>query len=376
MSRTLVVIAALLIIFSSVQTTPAQFKIPKIPKPTQPKPEPPSTPANPASTQPTTSPAMNTSDGQPRIAKDSILLTTQRGRDVAGYEAHGWVPAIQYRGSGSIPSGSRLSVDFTVAGKPWVSFDCTPETEDGRPGWSAECGGDSIPGGKQGTSAGPVAFTIRLRNELQGTNITLFNGTAKVVMVPNYKGATKMEDMQWYVDEDWRIPFGYVFWEKDPGHGGDDFLHVAFWVRGNTPEVEAHLFYQGKDIAKFSKPGNGAADWNPTLYRWGLIDGEFLGVSPNAPSGDEGYAPRFGVRNNPGDYEVKVLLLGHLARSIKFKVGANGSLEGGVDNGNTLGTNRVVVPVQVVGDASGPWDRNAWKTDAFYGNPLAGFVAP
>jgi len=376
MSRTLVLTAVLVITFLSVQTTPAQFKIPKIPKPTQPKPEPSSPPTSTGSTQPRTPPARNESDGQPRIAKDSILLTTQRGRDVGGYEARGWVPAIEYRGSGSIPSGSRLSVDFTIAGKPWVSFDCNPETEDGRAGWSTTCGGDSIPGGKQATSAGPVAFTIRLGNELQGTNVTLFNGTAKVVMVPNYKGATKPEDMQWYVDEDWRIPFGYVFWEKDPGHGGDPFLHVAFWVRGNSPEVEAHLFYQGKDIAKFSKPGNGAADWNPALYRWGLIDGEFLGVYPDAPSGDEGYAPRFGVRNNPGDYEVKVLILGHLARSIKFKVSANGSLEGGIDNANTLGTDRVVVPVQVVGESSGPWDRNAWKTDAFYGNPLAGFVAP
>jgi hypothetical protein len=35
---------------------------------------------------------------------------------LAGYEARGWVPAIQYRGTGSIASGSRLSVDFTVAG--------------------------------------------------------------------------------------------------------------------------------------------------------------------------------------------------------------------------------------------------------------------
>src|ERR1043165_5346469 len=111
MSRTLIVTAVLLITFLSVQTTSAQFKIPKIPKPTQPKPEPSSAPAQPASIETTKS--MNESDGQPRIAKASILLTTQRGRDVGGYEAHGWVPAIQYRGSGSIPSGSRPSVDFT-----------------------------------------------------------------------------------------------------------------------------------------------------------------------------------------------------------------------------------------------------------------------
>jgi len=375
MSRTLVIAAAaLLITVCSVQVTSAQFKIPKIPKPTaSPAPAAPST-ASPQPAQPTTPQTMNQGDGQPRIAKDSILITTQRGRDVGGYEARGWVPAIEYRGTGSIASGSRLSVDFTAAGKPWVSFDCTPETENEH-SWKTMCGGDSIPGGKQTTYSGPVPFTIHLRNELQGTNVTLFNGTAKVVMVPASPGATKIDNQEWYVDEDWRIPFGYVFWENDPGHGNDPFLHVAFWVRGNSPDVEAHLFYQGKDIAKFSKPGNGAADWNPNMHRWGLINGEFLGVYPNAPAGDEGYEPRFGVRNNPGNYEVKVLILGHLARSIKFKVSANGNLEG-VDSANTLGTDRIVIPVQVLGDSGGTWDRNAWKTDAFYGNPLAGFVAP
>src|SRR5690348_15330881 len=139
MNRTLVIAAALLITFCSVQITSAQFKIPKIPKPTQPKTDQPSVPAQPASTQPATSQPMNQNDGQPRIEKDTVLLTTQRGRDVGGYEAHGWVPAIQYRGTGPIASGSRMSVDFTVAGKPWVSFDCTPEreTEESRT-WRAE----------------------------------------------------------------------------------------------------------------------------------------------------------------------------------------------------------------------------------------------
>ena len=37
---------------------------------------------------------------------------------------------------------------------------------------------------------------------------------------------------------------------------------------------------------------------------------------------------------------------------------------------------RVIVPVQVIGDQDGAWDRTAWKTDAFYGNPLKGFSVP
>ena len=83
MSRTLVVTAALLIVVWSVQITSAQLpvKIPKVAKPSQPKPEPSSAPATPASTeatQPTTRQTMNESDGQPRIDKSSILLTTQK----------------------------------------------------------------------------------------------------------------------------------------------------------------------------------------------------------------------------------------------------------------------------------------------------------
>lgn len=378
-------IAILVGMFFISQSAVAQFpkiKIPK-PKPTpteeaQPNPNGETQPSQPKPDIETRKSASTSSavagDDQPTIAKDSIVLTTQRGRDVGGYEKPGWVPAIEYRVNGPIASGSKLSVEFTLAGKPWVSFDCeTNETEKGR-SWHVRCGGDDIPAGKQMTYAGPVAFTIHLRNELQGTNTALFNGTAKVVLIP--ASDPKIDNRDWYVDEDWRIPIGYVFWAKDESHGNQTTLHVGFWVRGNAPEVEAHLFYQGKDLAKCSRAGNGAADWNPTLPRWGFINCDFLGVYPTPPAEDEGYDPKFGVNNNPGDYEVKVLLVGHLARSIKFKEGSSGNFDNGIATANKLGTDRVIVPVQVMGDSSGPWNRNAWKTEAFYGNPLTGFSAP
>jgi len=37
---------------------------------------------------------------------------------------------------------------------------------------------------------------------------------------------------------------------------------------------------------------------------------------------------------------------------------------------------RIVIPVQVLGDQDGQWDKNAWKTEAFYQHPLTGFTAP
>ena len=96
---------------------------------------------------------------------------------------------------------------------------------------------------------------------------------------------------------------------------------------------------------------------------------------PTAPPADEGYEPNFGLTKNPGDYEVKVLLVGDLARSIKFRVDANGKFDNGIATANKLGSDRVIVPVQVIGNRE-TWDPAAWKTDAFYGNPLTGFTVP
>ncbi len=80
---------------------------------------------------------------------------------------------------------------------------------------------------------------------------------------------------------------------------------------------------------------------------------------------------------NPGDYEIKIIYQGHLIRSLKFAVDAEGKLvDNGIATANNLGSDRVIVPVQVIGDQDSQWDRLAWKTDAFYGNPLKGFSVP
>ena len=80
---------------------------------------------------------------------------------------------------------------------------------------------------------------------------------------------------------------------------------------------------------------------------------------------------------NPGEYEIKVLQNGKLARTAKFSFGSDYKIaDNGIGKQNNLGTLRVIVPAQIVGDQDGQWDRNAYKTDAFYGNPLGGFLVP
>jgi hypothetical protein len=76
----------------------------------------------------------------------------------------------------------------------------------------------------------------------------------------------------------------------------------------------------------------------------------------------------------PGEYEIKVLQEGRLTRTAKFTVAEDGSFDNGIASANKLGSDTVIVPFKVLVDLA-PWDKLAWKTDAFYGNPLTGFTA-
>jgi hypothetical protein len=130
------------------------------------------------------------------------------------------------------------------------------------------------------------------------------------------------------------------------------------------------LFYQGKEIAKDVNPGGGR---DMAEFKWGMEECLFVGVYRTQEKAEDGNDPKFSLEKNPGDYEVKVLIVNRLARSIKFSVDANGSFDNGIATANKLGSDRVIVPVKVIGD-QGPWDKLAWKTGAFYGNPLTGFT--
>jgi hypothetical protein len=88
------------------------------------------------------------------------------------------------------------------------------------------------------------------------------------------------------------------------------------------------------------------------------------------------FGPLHTLSGSPGEYELKVLWNNKLARSIKFTVGPDGKFDNGIASSNKLGSNVVIVPVTIIGDQDGTWDRAAWKTDAFYGNPLTGFTPP
>jgi hypothetical protein len=336
--------------------------------------------------------------GQPTIAKDSVQLRAFTYNVYKGnYDTWSWVPLITYRVNGPIPSGGQLYVEYTVPGSPAVRFDCsTGETPADR-WWKTECGGrEGVPEEKATTYTGPFSFAIKMRNELAGTDTTIFTGKAKVNKVHSNEISTGKfaNHFVYYVDHDWNLPIGYVYYTPDDLNGWKrPMLNVSFWVRGEAYKLDPHLFYKGAEVGRIMYEGElvGKPSCEPDVEnnttqfvdeklapqkaKWARVHCTFHAVLAWDTS-DAGWgfgAPHL-MNKNPGEYEMKVLWNNKLARSVKFNVQPDGKLDTSLAASNKLGTDRLIVPVTVIGDQDGVWDKAAWKTDAFYGNPLTGFT--
>jgi hypothetical protein len=160
-------------------------------------------------------------------------------------------------------------------------------------------------------------------------------------------------------------------------------LVVQMWFRGNSEtkyKTTAHLFYQGKEVASTIANGSNTVTEEFEELASQSSDAEYTAKNFwfNAQVFDKtGSYTGFQIYKNPGEYEVKVLQNGKLARTLKFTVDAGGNLvNNGINLNNKLGTTRIVVPVQIIGDQDGPWNKTAYQTEGLYGTPLTGFTMP
>lgn len=395
---------------------PAKIKIPKV---SEPKPQPTASPATQPTTNAAAQPGANNSakpviasgaageNTEPTIIKSSVQLDAKKVGSYRGsFDTWSWVPSIRYIVNGPIARGSQLYAEFSLpTGGAWLKFDCPTEAIDAQHTWTASCGGFDIrdDDSKGTTYTGPVSFAIKVRNELAGTDAVLFAGKFKVGKVhSNEVGPKAANRFVYYVDKDWNLPIGYVYLAPGEGKGWDaPFLNVLFWMRGETNDLEPHLFYQGKEVGTTTstldgKTSGGVCGRDTRLrevtltdvdrdvaykYNWARVRCEFghvLGWDKTGEKPNPIFGPPYQLASNPGEYELKILWKTHVARSIKFTVGPDGRIvDNGIASSNKLGTrDTVIVPVQVIGDQDGQWDRNAWRTDAFYGNPLNGFTPP
>jgi hypothetical protein len=159
-------------------------------------------------------------EDEPVIAKDSIQVTAYTFNVYRkNFDVWSWAPSLEFRVNGPIASGSQLYAEFTLPGTvPSMKFDC--KTDPIPKGWSSkiDCGGRTIPEEKGSTYTGMVNFAIRLRNELAGTDATLFTGKMKVAKAhSNEHVPVAANHFVYYVDHDWNLPIEISRFSRSSG---------------------------------------------------------------------------------------------------------------------------------------------------------------
>ncbi len=334
-------------------------------------------------------PEARADDAKPMVIKNSLLFAcTQHTPQYEGPKdlVHGSCsPRARLRVSGPIEAGSAFFIDLMPPGskKTWATlqFGSVSELIAAGTSWGSEHNDwAKLEDEKASAQTGDYSFTVRMVNEASGTKAALYSGKFNV---KKFKSSDP-KLFCYYVDRDWELPIAYL------GLGGrisgDDngtlYLTVRMTVRGTETDSstwEGYLFNNGKPIGSKTS-GIGSNDDMTVLsaeaspFNWTQLGFRFYVGNSQKEEED----PLL-LKKNPGDYEMKVLHNGKLARTLKFSVDKNGKL---ADNGIAKKINvgdveeRILVPIKIIGGDEGKIDANAWKTGTFYGNPIPGFVVP
>jgi hypothetical protein len=268
---------------------------------------------------------------------------------------------------------------FDSAGKPWFSEIAKQSLRDNNNSIS-EFSSDRTPGRfDQKAVVTTGTYGVKITN--LANNETIFEGKFKVgkfkygATIPMFKNT-----FAFYVEQDWNLPIGYV-WLRAQSDKMNPFLVTSMWMKGDLRfgDLEAKLFYNGAEIATTKDMGEVATgqsrfpnnNEDKDLAQWTQFDFGWYKVRANLGNSGMKYPQAKFLNQMSGDFTVKVFHKGVQVRETNFSVGANGFVDNGIAKQNNLGDDKIIVPVKVLG--SEKWNANAWKTDAFYGNPLTGF---
>jgi hypothetical protein len=397
-------VALALVTFAGFVPQAAPAQLPggiRIPRPSRPKATPASTPAGAAQPAPaeeatpaaqpqprataatnSAAPAPQAPAGGPMIIKTRVQFWPYTLKSYQGKynDVWSWIPWVKFVAEGQLPAGAHYYAEVAQpGGGAWLKIRCSNNGENydclDRDGLEAQ----------STLATGVFPFAIKIRNPLEGTDVTVFTGRAKVEKAltgGNIPPTSKM--FVYYANHDANLPIGQIYFNERYNS-----LGLMFWVRGDSPGLVPYLFYKGQEVTmnwagevrsggscsgdlQF-EPAESVSSTLPQGAKWNRVDCYLAGASFKPSAVNPG---AHAITANPGEYEVRVLRKGKLARTIKFTVGPDGQL---VNNGLGAGLGMPwvnFVPVAVHGDQDGPWDKNAWKTEANYGNPLSGFSWP
>jgi hypothetical protein len=293
----------------------------------------------------------------------------------------GWTPSVGFKLNGPVSESATASVEYTLPdGKPWVTADCELQSRDSKIPYTVDCG-EKIDAAKVTYLTGSFGYKIKLSDEVEGTNQVLQTGKIKVGKFLYNPSNDKDSNQQfyYYLDNDWRLPIGFVYAQSDD-IGEYQEIIVSMWFKGKEAEngdYAGFLFFNGKKVDTYTGSSSyldeAAVEANPFEYHRRAIRIS-ANLTCNYPDAHGHGGPK--LKDNPGEYEVKVTNKGKLVRSIKFTIGKDGfPVDNGIAKNSNLGNNMIIVPVSVLGTLDGTWNKTAWQTEAFWGNTLKGFTA-
>jgi hypothetical protein len=335
-------------------------------------------------------PAPRPARAEPVIVQPSLQITTKRFTGARGWS---WVPRVAFLIAGPLEGGSQLVINVSKPdGSAWLSEPLeTPELVAGA--W----GTVTLPElgeSKAISQSGSCGFQIVLKNALTGAKKPLFSGRFLVKTLKD-RFDKSPGAVEFYVDQDWNLPLGYLGMNLQLDEEAP-VLEIRLWLRG-TPEMlestVAYILYKGQQIASskhlgaggstdeiylthdahLTTPGQNAGD--PSWIRLKLTCVKVRLYRDQSKLSANNYSSRHFLATNPGTYELKLLRDGKPIRSATFTVDAKGLVVND-GMGARLGTPWYFLPIKIEPGAEPAASAVAYKTGAFYGNPIPGFIAP
>ena len=301
------------------------------------------------------------------------------------YNMWSWLPRSSFYLLGAMPPGGQVSIAFTSSdGSPWLTVPLVAnKVGESKYYYCANDYSTQESGKPAKTLTGTFGFKIMLKNPLNGTNSALYTG--KYTVGKFHKGPdvpVNKNQFEYYVDQDWRLPIAFLSADYSGSSSDNPTAQIKLYMKGQPKieELEGVLYFDGKMIASKEMRGGSAyskfklttagldkgdPEWELWNFSFGLVRMFATEFNKNAET--------WYLSEHPGKYELKVLRAGTLARTVKFTVGDKAKFEDGGLGAAAGDEANAIVPAKILGATDGKWDPLAWKTGAFYGNPLTGF---
>ena len=328
----------------------------------------------------------------PVLVKTSVYVQAKVHDEywkMPGQPYSSWVPSLRFDSF----YNNEKSLNYQVAyfnsdGSPWY----TEKLEQGTAGAdrTVRFQSPSPYGGVLDTKStnGTGVYSFKITD--LDRNSVIYEGKFTVGKFGKTSNPRERNKVDFFVDHDWLMPFASIGFHHSLDEIGGMPPLVSVWLKGpvEASELEGRVFYKGQQIAstKDKDGSSGVSDYDERMSeyappfapekrwkRWEFQWGNFL-YDNNGSFNHDNYPKAHYVDKNPGDYVVKIFRNGEQIRELSFSIGADGRVVvPAYMSGTFLPYYRVLLPAKVLG-TSEKWNVTAWKTEAFYGNPLPGFT--